>query len=212
MNTKININQLTEDQFNEISEFKFEYENAMILSNQINQQSVTFYGGAKLDANTETYKIIYELAQEFGSRGWSVITGGGPGVMTAGIEGAKYTIGQSVGFRLRLNGEEPILKGDIDFLFEHFPPRKYALRQSNVYIYCPGSVGTLDELMENLDLMKTNKIPIRPIYLLNSSYWSGLIEWMESTIIDKWQLGDSSLKNLYKIVDTKEQILQDLVD
>jgi uncharacterized protein (TIGR00730 family) len=213
MKTKINkqIQVLTEDQHSELSEIHYGYEQAMLLSQQINKLAVTFYGGARLDTNTHTYKEIYELAENFSQRGWAVITGGGPGVMEAGLLGAKKSkISQAVGFRLRLKHEEPKIYGDIDFQFEHFPPRKYALRQSTIYIYCPGSVGTLDELMENLDLMKTNKMPKKKIYLFNSNYWSGLTDWMEKTIIDEWKLGDNSLKDLYKIVDTKEEILKDI--
>jgi uncharacterized protein (TIGR00730 family) len=204
------INNLTEDQYNELSEFNNQYEQAMLLSQQIQHPSVTFYGGAKLGKETKTYQEIQILAKEFGHRGWSVITGGGPGVMNAALVGVKESGGQAVGFRLRLRGEEPVSQGDIDYQFEHFPPRKYALRQANVYIYCPGSIGTLDELMENLDLIKTNKMPAKKIYLFNSSYWSGLIQWMEKTIIEEWQLGDASLKNMYQIVDSKEEIIQDL--
>ncbi len=203
-------NNITEDQYNELSEFNHEYEQAMILTQQIQHPSVTLYGGAKLGEDTQTYKEIYSLAKELGKNGWSVLTGGGPGIMAAGLIGVKAGGGQAVGFRLRLSGEDPITEGNIDFRFEHFPPRKYALRQSNIYIYCPGSVGTLDELMENLALSKTNKMPNKKIYLYDSSYWKGLTDWIEQTIIQEWKLGDPSLKNLYQIVDSKEEILQDL--
>jgi uncharacterized protein (TIGR00730 family) len=209
MNINKNI-KLTEDQHNEINEFVYQYTNAMTLSQAIPQNSVTFYGGAKLGNETQCYKDIFELAKEFGNRNWAVITGGGPGVMEAGIAGVQSVQGTGIGFRLRLEGETPNVIGDIDFMFEHFPPRKYALRQSDVYVYCPGSVGTLDELMENLDLMKTDKMPKKPIYLYDSSYWKGLTDWIESVIIDKWKLGASDLKNLYKLVDSPAEIIADL--
>jgi uncharacterized protein (TIGR00730 family) len=200
---------LTEDQFNELSEIHYEYEQAMLLNSSQNKK-VTIYGGAKLDHDSETYEQIQRLGKEFGLRGWSVVTGGGPGAMSAGLLGVKEGKGQGIGYRLRLKNEPPLVHGDIDFLFEHFPPRKYALRQSDAYIYCPGSVGTLDELMENLDLMKTQKLPIRPIYLYNSKFWTGLINWLEDVVVDRWQLGEESLKTYYKIVDFPDQIITDL--
>lgn len=200
---------LSEDQFNELSELHYEYEQAMLL-NTNSVPKVTIYGGARLGVETKTFKDIQALAKEFGSRGWGVVTGGGPGVMQAGLQGVKEGGGSGTGFRLRLKNEPPIVIGDTDFLFEHFPPRKYALRQANAYVYSPGSVGTLDELMENLDLMKTFKLPIRPIYLYDSSYWSGLTTWLEEIVINKWQLGEPSLKLLYKLVDTPEEVITDL--
>jgi uncharacterized protein (TIGR00730 family) len=201
---------LNEDKYNELSEISHEYEQAMLISQKLPTKTITFYGGANLGTDTKIYKQVYNLAKELGSQNWGVITGGGPGVMAAGLLGVKEGGGKSIGFRLRLKNEEPLIHGDIDFMFEHFPPRKYALRQANVLVYFPGSFGTLDELMENLDLIKTNKMPKKPVYLYNADYWTGLIKWAEETIINKWKLGSGELKNLYKIVDTPEEIINDL--
>jgi uncharacterized protein (TIGR00730 family) len=173
-----NTNTLTESQFTELNQITNEYNKAMLLSKEIKCKTVVFYGGAMLGEDTQTYSDIQNLAQEFGKEGWGVITGGGPGVMTAGLSGAKLGGGEAIGFRINIRDEKPNIIGDIDYMFEHFTPRKYALRSGDVYVYCPGSVGTLDELMENLDLMKTGKMPIKPIYLYNSSYWSGLQDWI----------------------------------
>jgi uncharacterized protein (TIGR00730 family) len=208
MTTDTNI--LNESNYNELNELHFEYQQAMALSQTLPTKTVTFYGGANLDEKSDVYKEAVTLGEGFGKRKYGVITGGGPGVMKAGLEGVEKQKGTSIGFRLRLVGEEPELLGDIDKEFEHFPPRKFALRQANVYVYFPGSIGTLDELMENLDLMKTNKMPIKPIYLYHSKYWQGLIKWIESVIIDEWKLGSESIKKLYKIVDSPEELFQDL--
>jgi uncharacterized protein (TIGR00730 family) len=201
---------LDEDKYNELSEISYEYEQAMLLAQKLPYKTITFYGGANLGSDTEIYKQVYDLAKELGSQNWGVITGGGPGVMAAGLLGVREGGGKAIGFRLRLKNEEPLIYGDIDFMFEHFPPRKYALRQSDVLIYFPGSFGTLDELMENLDLIKTNKMPKKPVYLYSSDYWTGLMQWAEETIIDKWKLGNNDLKKLYKIVNSPEEILTDL--
>ena len=209
MSTKIK-KTLNEANFSELDELNYEYEQAMVLAGKLPQYSVTFYGGARLEEETQCYKDILLISSEFGKRGWGIITGGGPGVMQAGLQGAKNTGAIGAGFRLRLKGEEPEVIGELDHMFEHFPPRKYALRQSDVFVYCPGSVGTLDELMENLDLMKTSKMPIKPIYLYDSSYWSGLVKWIEETIIKEWRLGGEDLKKLYKMVDNPTDIINDI--
>ncbi len=206
----INTNNLTESQFNELNQLTDEYTQAMLLSNQIQGKTVVFYGGAMLGEDTQTYKGIQKLATIFAQNGWGAITGGGPGVMSAGLLGAKEGKSSAVGFRINIRGEKPKVKGDIDGLFEHFPPRKYALRSGDVYIYCPGSVGTLDELMENLDLMKTGKMPIKPVYLYNSNYWSGLVSWIQTTIITDWKLGSESLLDLFKVVDDAQEIIDDI--
>lgn len=208
MNT--NINNLTESQFNELNQLTDEYNQAMLLSNQINCKTVVFYGGAMLGENTQTYKDIENLAGIFAKNNWGVITGGGPGVMTAGLSAAKNNLSTAVAFRINIRKEQPKIKADIDGLFEHFSPRKYALRSGDVYIYCPGSVGTLDELMENLDLMKTGKMPIKPIYLYNSSYWSGLVDWIKTTIVEEWKLGLPNLLDLFKVIDDPQEIIVDI--
>lgn len=204
------LSQLTEDQHLQLAQINKEYTNAMLLTKDLNYKTVAFYGGANLGCKTYEYKDIYKLAEAFGKIGWGVITGGGPGVMTAGLAGVKKGGGKAIGFRINIVGEPPVVIGDIDYAFDIFAARKYALRQADVYIYCPGSIGTLDELMENLDLMKTNKMPIKPIFLYDSSYWKGLVKWIDDITIDKWQLGKPELLNLFKVVDTTDEIMKHL--
>lgn len=206
----INTNNLDEGQYLQLQQIQNEFAVAMEITKDLNCKTVAFYGGANLGEETEEYKDIYKMAMEFGRKGWGVITGGGPGVMTAGLEGVKKGGGEAIGFRINLEGESPIILGDVDYAFEHFAPRKFALRQADVYIYCPGSIGTLDELMENWDLMKTNKMPTKPIFLYDSSYWKGLIKWVDEVTIDKWKLGKESLLEFVTIVDTSKEIMDKL--
>jgi uncharacterized protein (TIGR00730 family) len=206
-----NTNNLTEGQFLQLQQIQKEFEIAMNLTKNICYKTVAFYGGANLGAQTSEYKDIYKMAVEFGKLGWGVITGGGPGVMTAGLEGVKKGGGKALGFRINIEGESPVIIGDIDYAFEHFAPRKFALRQADVYIYCPGSIGTLDELMENWDLMKTNKMPTKPIFLYDSAYWKGLIKWVDDVTIEKWHLGKETLMEFVTIVDTADEIMLNLI-
>lgn len=204
------LSNLAEDQYLQLAQIKKEYEAAMLLTKDLNYKTVAFYGGANLGANTNEYKDIYKLAQSFGKIGWGVITGGGPGVMAAGLLGVKKGGGKAIGFRINIASEPPVVIGDIDYAFDIFAARKYALRQADVYVYCPGSIGTLDELMENLDLMKTSKMPIKPVFLYDSGYWKGLVKWIDDITIDKWHLGRPELLDLFKIVNTTDEIMDHL--
>ena len=199
---------LSESQFSELNKITDELKVAYQFLNEIEGPKVTFYGGVNLKEDSVDYKIIFELAKEFSHRGWNILSGGGPGAMTASLEGAKAgKNGKSVGFRIAIKGEPPEFKPDIGFTFESFITRKYSLRQSEVMVYCPGSIGTMDELMENLDLLKTHKMDSRQIFLYNSKFWNGLDIFIKQTIIKDWQLGEESIGTLYKIVDTKKEII-----
>lgn len=235
MLTKHNIKKtdyLEESQFAEMSLIAQEYTVAMNLSNlsnRVNDSKVTFYGGASIPTGSPSYKLIFDIAKQFTLRGYSVVSGGGPGAMSASLEGCQsginelrksiinskdsgivcQVIPQTIAYCINLPQEEAKLNSDIHYVFSFFAPRKYALRQSQVYIICPGGMGTLDEVCEILDLIKTNKLPKRPIYLLDSDFWSGFDEWLNSEIVIERGLAGKELLSLFKIIDTKEQIIED---
>jgi uncharacterized protein (TIGR00730 family) len=202
---------INESQLFELNQITDELKIAYKLLNEIDGPKVTFYGGVNLREGSEDYKFIFDLAKEFSVRGWNVISGGGPGAMRASLEGAEAgKKGKSVGFRIAIANEPSDFVPDVGYTFQTFIARKYSLRQSDVMIYCPGSVGTMDELMENLDLLKTHKMDSRKIFLYNSKFWSGLDKFIKETIIQDWKLGEESISRIYKIVDTKEDILNEV--
>jgi uncharacterized protein (TIGR00730 family) len=202
---------ISESQLFELNQITEELRIAYKFLNEIDGPKVAFYGGVNLKEDSADYKFIFNLAKEFSTRGWNVVSGGGPGAMTASLEGAESgKKGSSVGFRIAIANEPAEFKPDIGYTFQTFIARKYALRQSDVMIYCPGSVGTMDELMENLDLLKTHKMDTRKIFLYDSKFWAGLDEFIKETIIKNWQLGEESIGKIYKVVDTKEEILNDV--
>jgi uncharacterized protein (TIGR00730 family) len=202
---------ISESQNFELNQITDELRIAYKLLNEIEGPKVTFYGGVNLKKDSVDYKFIFDLAKEFSLKGWNVLSGGGPGAMTASLEGAEAGIkGSSVGLRIAIANEPTQFTPDIGYTFQTFIARKYSLRQSDVMIYCPGSVGTMDELMENLDLLKTHKMDSRKIFLYNSKFWSGLDKFIKETIIKEWQLGEESIGKIYKIVDTKDEILTEV--
>jgi uncharacterized protein (TIGR00730 family) len=203
-------NTLSNNQLKQVKNISEEYSKSFILTNKIDRKTVVFYGGSNLDKETKIYNEIQELAKKFGERDWAVITGGGFGVMKAGLIGAKNAGAKTISFRMNKVDNSTEILNDIDGIFENFAPRKAALRHGDVYIYCPGSFGTLDELMENLNLIKTEKLPIKPIYLYNTNFWSGLVTWIKTTIVEDWKLGDEKLLDLFKMVDNEDEILKDI--
>jgi predicted Rossmann-fold nucleotide-binding protein len=128
---------LTEWQFLLLNEMTKEYEKGMLALNSVPAQTVTFYGGARIKEGTETFKQTFDLAKALSERGWGIVTGGGPGIMEAGIKGAKAGGGKSVAFRIDLPNEQRQVEADFDVLFKHFSARKYMLRQSDVFVYAP---------------------------------------------------------------------------
>jgi uncharacterized protein (TIGR00730 family) len=221
---------LDESQFSEMSLISQEYTVAMNLTNladEINDKRVTFYGGALIQPESPSYTLIHDIAKEFALRGYSVVSGGGPGAMSASLEGCQAGIDilklesagitgesctiipQTIAYCINLPQEESKINSDIHYVFNFFAPRKYALRQSQVYVVCPGGMGTLDEVCEIIDLIKTHKLPKRTIYLLDSDFWSGFYGWLSSEIVVERGLASTELLSIFKIVDSVDEIMED---
>lgn len=206
MSEETKLKPLSESQYNDVRQLEKEYKIGFEILNQIKNPKVTFYGSHKLREDDPTYSQIYNIAALFAKNNWTVVSGGGPGVMKAALNGAKSAGGETVGFKLDVANEPSEFIPDFEYTFEHFATRKYALRQSEIYIYCPGSFGTLDELMDNLILLETDKLAKRKVFLLGSEFWKGLDSWIISEVVKKHHFDVPSTLNLYQIVDTEEQI------
>jgi predicted Rossmann-fold nucleotide-binding protein len=232
LNTIKKTDNLEESQFSEMTLIAQEYTIAMNLSNlsnETNNNKITFYGGALIKPESTSYKLIFNTAKAFAMRGYSVVSGGGPGAMSASLEGCQAGVDeltkdsfdddnsgdvcgptpQTIAYCINLPQEESKINSDIHYVFSFFAPRKYALRQSQVYVFCPGGMGTLDEMCEILDLIKTNKLPTRKIYLLDSDFWSGFNDWLNSEVVVERGLANKEMLNLFKVVDTEEEIIKD---
>jgi uncharacterized protein (TIGR00730 family) len=194
----------------EVNKIHKEYQKSNKITSSIKIKTVVFYGGSILGEDTKIYQDAKELAIRLGSLGWGIITGGGQGVMKAGQSGADMVSSPKISFKMKssIKAVRKPTENEILVNFDSYAPRKHALRQGDVHIYFSGGIGTLDELMENLNLMKTKKEKIRPTYLYGSTYWSGLIVWLETVVVN--QLGNSNFLKLFKVVDSVDEIIADL--
>lgn len=170
---------------------------------------VTIFGSARTKPENKYYQIAEEIAFQLTQKGYGVITGGGPGIMEAGNKGAKRGGGPSVGINIVLPFEQtsnPYIDIDRVITFDYFFVRKVMfIKYSQGFIVLPGGFGTLDELFEALTLIQTKKIGRFPIILVGTDYWSGLIEWIQKTVLLKEKnINDEDLI-LFRIVDTSEE-------
>jgi uncharacterized protein (TIGR00730 family) len=208
INTSLpNFETLNEWQLLLLDEIKEEYIKGMLALNSLPQQTVTFYGGGKIAEGSSSYLQSLELARELAKKGWGVVSGGGPGIMSASLEGAKLGGGKVVAFRIAIAQEPSIVDSDVNILFKHFSVRKYMLRQSDAFVYAPGGIGTLDELMENLTLIITGKHAKKPIFLLDKSFWMGYVDWFEKILVTERKTANEEIFKLFHMVDTTQEVM-----
>jgi uncharacterized protein (TIGR00730 family) len=148
---------------------------------QIAKPAVTIFGSARARETHPAYIAAVETGRRFAEAGFTVVTGGGPGVMEAANRGAKEGGGLSVGFNIELPHEQhsnPYL--DVSLTFRHFYVRKTMfVKAAEGFVIFPGGFGTLDEFFEALTLIQTGKVLHFPVVLVDSDYWSGLLDWIK---------------------------------
>ncbi len=146
---------------------------------------VTVFGSARFDEGNEYYALARATGGELARAGFTVMTGGGPGVMEAANRGAREAGGRSIGCNIQLPREQqpnPYL--DRMVLFRHFFVRKVMLvKYSYAFVALPGGFGTLDEFFEAMTLIQTGKIQGFPVILMGASYWQPLIDFMRNTLV-----------------------------
>ncbi|WP_336664241.1 TIGR00730 family Rossman fold protein [Elizabethkingia meningoseptica] len=167
---------------------------------------VSIFGSARLKEDHKYYQMASEIAEKITDLGFGVITGGGPGVMEAGNKGA-HGHGKSIGLNIDLPFEQhfnPYIDDGYRMDYDYFFVRKVMfVKYSQGFIVMPGGFGTLDELMEALTLIQTNKIGRFPIVLVGSEFWGGLIDWFKSSLLKNGLISEEDL-NLYRIVDNAD--------
>lgn len=148
---------------------------------------VTVFGSARTKEDTHYYELARKIGHELASMGFTIMTGGGPGIMEAANRGAKEAGGKSVGCNIILPMEQshnPYL--DIMVTFKYFFVRKVMLlKYSYAFVVMPGGAGTMDELFETLTLIQTKKIFNFPIILVGKEYFEPLMELLESMVEEK---------------------------
>ena len=173
------------------------------------EPAVTIYGSARLRPEDELYVKTEEIAHRLGQVGFSIITGGGPGVMEAANKGALKAGVTSVGLNIDLPEEQvcnPYSTKSITF--SHFFVRKVMLvKYATAFIIMPGGLGTLDELTEVLTLMQTHKIRPFPVLLFDSQYWKGFLDWLKSFVLAREFISEGDL-NLLRICDHTDEVVE----
>jgi uncharacterized protein (TIGR00730 family) len=178
------------------------------------RKEVTFFGSARLSEHTKWYKEAVKLGRLLGENGFTVITGGGPGIMEAGNKGAYEGGGQSIGLDIELPHEQrrnPYVKKGIGF--HYFFTRKVMLSASaQAYVFFPGGFGTLDEFFEMITLVQTEKMEPVPILCVGKDYWDPLNDWIRIEILEKHDMVTPQDMELYTIVDTAEEAFEVIKD
>ena len=173
------------------------------------EPAVTIYGSARLKPGEELYEQTTQIARRLGELGFSIITGGGPGVMEAANKGAREAGVASVGLNIHLPEEQaPNPYATKSLTFNHFFIRKVMLvKYAIAFIIIPGGLGTLDELTEVLTLMQTHKIRPFPVVLFQGHYWEGFLNWLKNTVLARGFISEEDFNQL-RVSDHPEEVVE----
>ncbi len=170
--------------------------------------AVSIFGSARTKPGQPNYLLTEEIARLLSDAGFSVISGGGPGIMEAANKGAFYGKSPSVGLNIQLPHEQVSnLYQNISQTFQHFFARKVMfVRFASAYVVMPGGFGTLDELLEALTLVQTGKSRRIPIILVGTQFWGGLLDWFRTTLLDEQVISPEDM-NLIQLIDEPQAVV-----
>lgn len=170
--------------------------------------SVSIFGSARFKADHPYYQLTEALAYQLSEVGFSVVSGGGPGIMEAANKGAFRGKSKSIGLNIILpheQGGNP--HQDISLNYRHFFSRKVMfVKYASAYVVMPGGFGTLDELAEVLTLIQTGKSRRFPIILMGSQFWEPLIDWFKNTLVEEGTISPKDL-DLFQIIDEPDAVV-----
>ena len=171
--------------------------------------AVSFFGSSRIRPDSPYYALAEAIARQLSDAGFSVISGGGPGIMEAANKGAFHGKSPSVGLNIQLPHEQTAnAYQDISQSFRHFFARKYMfVRFANAYVVMPGGFGTLDELLEALTLIQTGKSRKIPIILVHEPFWRGMVDWFRSTLVNEKVISPEDI-DLIQVIDTPEDVVE----
>ena len=170
---------------------------------------VSVFGSARTKPDNKYYIQAEEIGYLLTQKGYGVITGGGPGIMEAANKGANRGEGKSVGLNIELPFEQShneYIDNDKVLNFDYFFIRKVMfVKYAQGFVVLPGGFGTLDEFFEALTLIQTKKINDRPVVLIGKEYWSGLIDWIKTSMLETEANISAKDLDLFGLVDTAEE-------
>ena len=175
--------------------------------------AVTIFGSARVKPDDPQYALARETARLVGEANFTVITGGGPGIMEAANAGARDAGAMSVGCNIELPFEQHVNPYvDVAINFRYFFVRKTMfVKYAEAFVIFPGGFGTLDELFEALTLIQTGKVRDFPVILFGSSYWQGLLDWIKGPLLAEGKISPEDLK-LMVVTDSPEEVARIIVD
>src|SRR5512146_2228374 len=170
--------------------------------------AVSIFGSARIKPDHPYYKLTEEISRLLSDAGFSVISGGGPGIMEAANKGAFYGKSSSVGLNIQLPHEQhnnPYQ--NISQTFHHFFTRKVMfVKFASAYVVLPGGFGTLDELMEALTLVQTGKTRRMPVILVGSKFWGGMVAWFKTALLEEKMISPADM-DLTQVIDAPEKVV-----
>ncbi len=171
--------------------------------------AVSIFGSARTKEDDPVYQHTRDIAGAFCKAGFSVITGGGGGVMEAANRGASDAGGNSVGLNIKLPFEQkPNDFANIQVEFNYFFIRKVMfMKYASAYIGLPGGFGTLDEIFEVMTLIQTQRIKPFPVILAGSDYWSGLLDWVKAQLLDRGMISPGDT-DIVQVIDDPEEMVK----
>jgi uncharacterized protein (TIGR00730 family) len=174
--------------------------------------AVSMFGTARCKPDDPIYVLAETIAKKLADRGFAVITGGGPGVMEAGNKGALAAGGTSVGLNIKLpreQGGNPYQTKSLDFRY-FFLRKLMFVKYAVAFVILPGGYGSLDELFETITLIQTKKIKRFPMFLVDSKFWSPMIDWLKTEVVQRGYLSADEL-DLLTIVDDPDELVEQIV-
>ncbi|MCK9380422.1 MAG: TIGR00730 family Rossman fold protein [Sulfuritalea sp.] len=175
--------------------------------------AVSIFGSARIAPDSSYYRQTEHIARLLSDAGFSVISGGGPGVMEAANKGAFEGKSMSIGLNIQLPHEQKKNQyQDISQSFRHFFARKYMfVKMAAAYVVMPGGFGTLDELLEALTLIQTGKSPRIPLILVGTEFWAGILDWFRERLVAEHMINAEDI-DLLQVIDDPEQIVVAIFD
>jgi uncharacterized protein (TIGR00730 family) len=176
------------------------------------EPAVTIYGSARLKNDTKFYSQVEKTAFLLGKAGFSIMTGGGPGVMEAANKGAREAGVKSIGLNIQLPQEQVCnIYSNRTITFHHFFVRKVMLvKYATAFVIMPGGLGTLDELTEVLTLIATHKMKPFPVILFGSDFWRGFLDWLKGMVLASDFITEEDFE-LLRVFDSPEEVMDAIV-
>src|SRR5215216_6449124 len=171
------------------------------------EEGVSIFGSARIPEGHRWYELARETAACLTSHGYTVITGGGPGLMEAANRGAAEAGGLSVGLNIELPHEQEVNRYvNRQYEFHYFFARKLMfVRFARAFVIMPGGFGTLDEMFESLTLIQTHRIKHFPAILVDSNHWQPLLDWIDRGLEDNGMIAPED-KDLLMLADTPDEV------